>query len=137
MARFLGVIDTGIKFKVPDDFSLEKHFEYSWEVWGGDEPTLVKVWFSPEIAEIIKESKRHSTQIVHDQNDGSVIYEVTVSGIQEIALWIMSFGKEAKVIEPSNLREYIIKQAEGILNNYYSQPAFSNAGKLQELVAEK
>lgn len=118
LLRFKSVIDTRAKFDPPSDFSLEEYFKLSWECWTGGEAVNVKVKFSPKVAKMITESKRHPTQVVYPQNDGGVIMEVTVAGIQEIASWIMSYGKEATVLEPPHLVDYILEHAKRMVDHY-------------------
>ena len=120
LARIVSVTNTDIKFDLPADFSLEKYFHLSWESWAGGEPTVVKVKFSPAVAQIVSEAKRHPSQVTYPQPDGSVIFEVTVSGIEEIAIWIMGYGKDAEVIEPKSLRNFVIDHAKGVLAHYTS-----------------
>jgi proteasome accessory factor B len=114
LARFRSAADTGELFEVPQDFDVDEYFRLSWEAWAGGEPTAVKVRFSPKVARIIMESRRHPTQIVTLQPDGSVVFEVCVAGIEEIAIWIMGYGKDAEVLEPNSLREYILDHARGM-----------------------
>ena len=66
--------------------------------WGGGEPVTVRIRFSPAVADMIAESKRHPTQLNTPQPDGSIVMEVSVSSIQEIATWIMGYGKDAQVL---------------------------------------
>ncbi|MEN6357840.1 MAG: WYL domain-containing protein [Armatimonadota bacterium] len=118
LARFRRVVDTGEIFEVPKDFNVDEYFRLSWEAWAGGEPTVVKVRFSPRVARMITESRRHPTQIVRPQPDGAVVYEVCVAGIEEIAIWIMGYGKDAEVLEPNSLKEYIMEHAKAVLALY-------------------
>lgn len=118
LARFRSAVDTGELFEAPKDFDVEEYFRLSWEAWAGGEPTHVKVKFSPRVARIIMESRRHPTQITTLQPDGSVVFEVCVAGTEEIAIWIMGYGKDAEVLEPNSLREYIFDHAKGVLAIY-------------------
>jgi predicted DNA-binding transcriptional regulator YafY len=118
LVRFLSATETGETFSQPDDFSVDDYFRVSWEAWGGGEPVKVRVKFSPRMAAMIAETKRHPTQEVHPQPDGSVIFAATVGGIEEIAIWIMGYGRDAVVLEPESLRNHILAHAQGMLSNY-------------------
>lgn len=118
LQRFRHVEDTGESFEIPENFSIDEYFRLSWEVWAGGEPTYVKVRFSSEVAPIITESRRHPTQTVYPQPDGSVIFEACVSGIEEIAIWIMGYGKDAQVLEPPSLIEHIHDHAKAMVALY-------------------
>ncbi|MCE5315344.1 MAG: WYL domain-containing transcriptional regulator [Armatimonadota bacterium] len=118
LVRFKSVIDTHELFNAPTNFDADEFFHLSWEAWAGGEPTVVRVRFSPRVAPIIEESKRHTQQVLYPQPDGSVIFEVCVAGIEEIAIWIMGYGKDAEVLEPKSLREHILDHAREMLALY-------------------
>jgi predicted DNA-binding transcriptional regulator YafY len=118
LVRFQRAIDTGEQFEQPRDFDADEYFRLSWEAWAGGEATVVKVRFSPRVAAMIEESRRHPTQVLWAQPDGSVIFEVCVAGIEEIAIWIMGYGKDAEVLEPESLKEHILEHASGMVSLY-------------------
>jgi len=101
-------------FEVPEDFSLEGFLGSSFGVFQG-EPAKVRVWFSPGVAGYIRENIWHESQVIHEQEDGAVIFEAEVAGIEEIRFWIMSWGANALVLEPESLREAIREEAEEII----------------------
>ncbi len=126
LIRILSAVDTGETFEPPTGFSVNDYFAWSWESWGGGEPVKVMVRFASEIAQMITEVKRHPTQKVYPQRDGSVVFEVTVSGLEEIAAWIMGFGKHAVVLEPDELREYVRNHVRGMIAAYETPRDTSN-----------
>ncbi len=115
LVRFRRVADTGIRFTPQANFSPEEYFRSSWEAWAGGEDITVSVKFSARVAEMISETKRHPSQVIHVQGDGSVTFEVTVSGIEEVAAWIMGYGKEAEVLAPERLKRYVLDHAGAVL----------------------
>lgn len=118
LARFRSAEQTGEHFAVPADFSPEEFFDNCWEAWPGEAIELVRVRFAPSVARMIGEVKRHPTQRVFSQPDGSVIFEADVAGIEEIAIWILGYGKYAEVLSPVSLREYIAEHVEGMAEIY-------------------
>ncbi|MCL4552401.1 MAG: WYL domain-containing protein, partial [Candidatus Marsarchaeota archaeon] len=118
LLRFQEAKGTGVKFRVPDGFSVEDYFSLSWEAWAGGEPERVRVRFSPEMAQMVSEVKRHHTQEIYPQPDGGIVFEATVAGIEEIAIWIMGFGKDAEVLAPESLRLHVIDHISGMAANY-------------------
>ncbi len=118
LVRFRRVEQTGHCFRVPEDFSADGYFGSSWEAWGGGEPTTVRVKFTPRVAAMIAETRRHPTQQTTLQPDGSAIFEVTVSGIEEIGIWVMGYGGEAEVLDPPELRDYVATQVRGMARTY-------------------
>jgi len=118
LVRFREIAETGEAFEPSQGFSAEDYFKSSWEAWGGGEPVTVRVRFSPKVSVMVAETRRHPTQRIHTQVDGSVIFQATVSGIEEIAIWILGFGKEAEVLGPPELRAYVAEHAIGMADIY-------------------
>lgn len=116
--RILSAEETGETFGPPEDFSVERFYQKSWEVWAGGEEVTVKVRFSSQIAPIIREGKRHPSQRIEDLPDGSLVFTVTVSGLEEIGSWIMGWGSAAEVLEPAELRARILKAADEMVAIY-------------------
>jgi len=114
------------RFTRDPGFSLEKMFQHSWEVFTGD-PVRVKVRFSGKAAKIVASGKRHPSERIMLQRDGSIYYTATVAGLEEISYWLLSFGAEAEVIEPAQLRERLAQLARDLHHLY---------GKKYSLVAE-
>ncbi len=61
-------------FEVPEDF-----IGPSFGVFQG-EPIDIKVWFSPDVADYIKEKIWHDSQETDPQDDGPSIFEAEVAG---------------------------------------------------------
>jgi predicted DNA-binding transcriptional regulator YafY len=122
LGRFQRVQATRETFRVPLDFSVDDHFRWSWEAWAGGEPTRVVVRFHPRVAKMIAETERHPTQVVHVEEDGSAVFEATVSGIQEFGSWVLGYGEYATVLQPKSLRDLVLTNARGILSNHQPEP---------------
>jgi predicted DNA-binding transcriptional regulator YafY len=104
-------------FKIPEDFNIDEYIQSSFGVFHG-ETTKVKIWFSSEAAEYIKEKKWHESQEIIEQGDGSILFKAEVAGIHDIKIWVMSWGAKAKVIGPKTLKE-MIKAEINLLANLY------------------
>ncbi|MBN1105477.1 MAG: transcriptional regulator [Deltaproteobacteria bacterium] len=104
-------------FDIPEGFSLEEFMGPSFGVFQGS-LTKVKIWFSPDVAGYVKEKIWHRSQEIHEQGDGSVVFEAEIAGTDEIRFWVMGWGSHAEVLEPEDLREQIRIEAEAILNRY-------------------
>jgi predicted DNA-binding transcriptional regulator YafY len=102
-------------FKRPSDFSIDEYLGHSWGIERGKEYT-VKVAFDPIQARWIRERQWHHNQKLTELDDGGVMLEVVVSGLESIKRWIMGFGSHARVLEPPELVSIIRKEAQGILN---------------------
>ncbi len=82
------------------------------------EPIELKVLFSPEVARYIKERVWAKGQKISDREDGSVMLELTTSGWIDIKRWVMSFGADAVVVEPEELRKEIREELGKALRRY-------------------
>ena len=58
------------------------------------------------------------SQVVTENPDGSVVYEMVVNSLTEIASWVASRGEGVNVLEPQELREMVVEIARGTLGNY-------------------
>ena len=106
-----------LPYTIPEDFSVQKYMEKSWDFRLGPE-THVVIEFAPRIAPLIREVEWHSTQQIHEHADGGLRFEATVAGWQEVGWWVMSWGEEAEVIEPKELREWVAKTAARMVEVY-------------------
>ena len=53
----------------------------------------------------VQESQWHASQKLTKQRDGSLLAEFHLDDTVEIKSWIMSFGRNAVVLEPEQLRK--------------------------------
>jgi len=104
--RIVDAKQTNIKFNVPSDFDFDSYVESSFGIVAG--PTArVKICFEPEVALMIQEKIWHPSQTFYHESDGRLILTMRVSESKELQNWILSFGKEAEVLEPKTLRNAI------------------------------
>lgn len=104
-------------YTIPEDFSAQKYMEKSWDFRLGPE-TPVAIEFAPRIAPLIREVQWHSTQQIHEHADGGLRFEAIVAGWLEVGWWVMSWGEEAEVIEPKELREWVAETAVRMVEVY-------------------
>ncbi len=115
--RIKNLIISNESFEKPDDFNIEDFMSSSFGVFQGN-PEKVKIHFAKEIAEYIKEKNWHETQILHQKDDGSIIFEADVAGLDEIRFWVLSWGSKAIVISPESLKLTIQEEIEKMNHNY-------------------
>ena len=89
-----------------EEFELQAYiadgnFEYP---VNGDDLLKLKLKIHPEIAIHMRETKLSEDQIISEQ-DGHLILSATVKNTHQLRWWILSQGKNAEVLEPSELRE--------------------------------
>jgi predicted DNA-binding transcriptional regulator YafY len=104
-------------FEIPDDFDLESYMQSPFKVIH-DKPVKVTIRFDKKAAGYIKEKIWHHSQDIEPQKDGSIIFSAEVAGTDEVKHWVMSWGRQAEVLEPGNLREEIAQELSDCLGKY-------------------
>lgn len=129
MNRVENVETTSETFEIPEDFNLKDHLAKSFGIFQGEGDHHVRVLFSPEVARYVSESQWHASQTLVHHRDGSVIAEFDLDGTEEVARWILSFGKHAEVLEPPELREAIAAEVAEMNRCYeHATPPSPKAG---------
>lgn len=90
----------------PYNFELKDYLEKNWALFTG-EKTKVTIKFDKNMDCFIRDTKWHVNQEIKNLEDGSVLFSVYVDETDDIKNWVMGFGKNAEVIEPSQLRDEI------------------------------
>ena len=108
---------TQASYTIPEDFSVQKYLDKSWDVMLGPD-TRVVILFAPCIAPLIREVNWRPTQQMQELDDGTLRLEVTVAGRYEIGWWVLRWEDEAKVIRPKVLREWVAQTARNMVALY-------------------
>ena len=106
------------KFKRVPQEEIDQLFTGSFRSWIGTERHTVRLLLSKTWAERLKPRQLMESQLVTENRDGSVVYEMTVNSLTEIASWVVSRGEGVTVLEPKELREMVIGIAKGTAANY-------------------
>lgn len=115
--RIIELTITGEAFKYPAGFEPDETLDSAFGIVY-DDPIEAKIWFSADQARYIKERKWAKEQKITDQADGSIIIEIKTSGSWDVKKWVLSFGAEAKLLEPKELREEIMGELKATERNY-------------------
>ena len=107
-----------LRFNQPEDFNLAEHFAKSFGVFHGEGNVHIVVSFLPSVARYVQESIWHTSQKLTKEKDGGVLAEFDLGDTEEIMRWIMSFGKNAVVIQPEELKDKIQKELHALLAIY-------------------
>jgi predicted DNA-binding transcriptional regulator YafY len=100
----------------PPGFDPEKTLDSAFDLTHGD-PVSVKIRFSPAVARYIKEKTWAGDQTLTEHPDGSLILTMTSSGRRDIKSWVLSFGKDALLLEPDDLKQEIRADLEKSLSD--------------------
>jgi len=107
----LETLDNG--FEIPRGFSIERYLGNAWHLIpepGPDRDVLIR--FGKMVARNVAEVAWHRTQRLEFNEDGTLDFHVTVSGLTEISWWISGYGDQAEVISPAKLRRMVAERAE-------------------------
>lgn len=115
--RIQSVSITFTTYTIPDDFSVHRYMEKSWDVRLGPE-THVVIEFAQRIAPLIREVRWHSTQRIQEIAGGKLRFGATVAGWQEVGWWVLAWGDEAEVIAPKEFRDWVARTAEKMVTVY-------------------
>ncbi len=112
---------TRSSFSYPDEkeFDPENPLGAAFDIIRDEKEMAVKIWFSGEVARYIKERKWSQGQRITPQgSDGAIIFEMETSGKWEVKKWVLSYGPHARVLEPEDLRQEIMKELDAARKAY-------------------
>ena len=107
------------RYQIPRGFSLDRYLRNAWHLIpepGPDREVVVR--FSKRVAQNVAEVAWHKTQRLEFNDDGTLDFKVTVSGLGEISWWILGYGDQAEVIRPAELRKILAGHAARLLARY-------------------
>jgi proteasome accessory factor B len=106
----------GQGFTYPKDYQPERLYEGAFGIFRG-EPTHVRIRFSAKVARYVTRRRWHPSQRFKNVF-GGVEMEMDVNGSTEILSWLLGFGKEAELLEPSGLRSDVRDELEAAMTAY-------------------
>ncbi len=118
LPRIEEVANTGKPFTRPPDFSPEKFFANALGVLGGAGDFRVVIRFSAAVAERIREREWHESQEMSNLPDGGLELRLRLGALSEVEQWVLSWGANAEVIGPAELRASIRRAATALVQRY-------------------
>ena len=115
-ARIQSAKPTGKTFERTQKFSLEKRLRDSFGVHSGEGKFEVVIRFAPRAADYIREKKWHPSQSLREFKNGGVELTMRLSSLGEVQRWVLSWGGDAKVLQPPELAESVRQAAAAILH---------------------
>ena len=97
-------------------FDYDSYMGAAWGMGRGTE-FFLKVRFYGQSARYVQETKFHSSQAIFLEKE-AVIFSAKACGLKSVARWVLTFGDEAEVLEPEELRELVLKQLQEALQKY-------------------
>ncbi|MDQ3315175.1 MAG: WYL domain-containing protein [Verrucomicrobiota bacterium] len=106
------------RFRRPARFSIRKLLSGSFGVFSGGRKERIRLEFDPFAARLVSERTWHESQRISEAQDGSIVLQLELGGLEEIQRWVLSWGSHVRVLEPLQLRERIGEAAEAISQLY-------------------
>lgn len=113
------VSETSEPYVYPEGFSLKEWFGPRWGMEYGD-LLRVRVRFlnrSQTFAKVRKDAAHRNSKLTILE-DGSMLFQDEIIGVNEFITWVLGFGSAAEILEPMELRKLILKRIRETLSNY-------------------
>ncbi|MEZ4400003.1 MAG: transcriptional regulator [Kofleriaceae bacterium] len=101
--RFLEVELTDQAIVPRAETRSQNALKHAFRVWHADTAHTVRLRFSPALAPEIRERRWHKSQRVTELVEGGLVLEMTLAEPLELVRWLLGFGPDVTVLEPSNL----------------------------------
>ncbi len=115
--RIASVTVTKERFEIPEGFQPQEQFSSAFGIVE-EAPLSVTVRFAPAIAHTLRERVWHPSQQLTEEKDGSIVLSLTAGGRMEIIAWLLSYGRQAEVLKPTELRDEVRRIAREMAEMY-------------------
>jgi proteasome accessory factor B len=105
------------RFEIPASYSSTGQYTQQFGLIE-EQPQEVTIVFSKDVAHFMQERQWHPSQRIKKLKNGSVEVSFHAGGLDEIAYWVLSWGKEAKVLSPPKLIKIMTDQLSKSLKHY-------------------
>jgi predicted DNA-binding transcriptional regulator YafY len=106
------------RFVLPNDFDAENFVHGAFGVAPPAPRARVLVEFDSSVADRVRAERVHPSQRIATAPDGRVRLSLQVPLFEAVTSWILGFGDAARVIEPRELEESVVKRLRGALVAY-------------------
>ncbi|MEX1296891.1 MAG: WYL domain-containing transcriptional regulator [Candidatus Limnocylindrales bacterium] len=107
--RIRAISVTPESYEAPDE-SVAREMLAAWDVIGDAPATEVVIRFDPSVSQRVHETRWHHSQVEELEDDGSLVWRARVAGLLEIRSWVLSWGPDAEVLEPAELRGWVAER---------------------------
>jgi len=116
--RILKIYPLDISYEIDPDFSYQEYIHNTFGIMHSKDPVDVQVRFYGLDARLIKERHWHDSQKCEEMDDGSVIIQLHVCGLEEVKRWALYSGENAEVIKPEWFRKQIYEEILRMAERY-------------------
>ena len=116
--RILRADLTQVTFEPPDTAQIVDQISRGWGVVFGDDKFDIVVDFSASVAARVRETTWHPSQKLAVLPDGGVRMELQLPSLLEFVPWVRSWGAEARVVAPRELRAEVAESLRAAVAYY-------------------
>ena len=110
----------GARFQYPADYDPAQIAHGAFGLIRGPK-TRVRILFSDKVARFIRRRTWHPTQRIRRVR-GGIELTMVLDGTTELVSWVLSWGREAELLEPQSLREELAREASKMKSRYARKP---------------
>jgi len=115
-------------FSKPSDFDVESFASTSISgVMHGGQTTPVRVRFAARVAKAAIAARVVAERQIDRLDDGRVEIEYRVADVDELVRWVLGWGAQAEIVEPTSARRRVADLAKEIAEKYSSEQQVSEA----------
>ena len=107
IARIARLRPLEARFCIAPDFDAQQYVREMFCTERGESVVEVAIRFDPYQARYIREREWKSEQTIEEAADGGLTLKFPASGLNEIARWVMGYGRHAEVLGPPELRDIV------------------------------
>lgn len=109
----------GGDYRIPADFNVEVYLSGRFESLSGETAHTVRLRVGPQQAPYFQSKTYHRTQqIEQEEESGHLIVSYDVTGLEEITAFIRSWGAGVEVMDPPELRDRLVDEAQAVQAMY-------------------
>jgi len=124
LARIESAQLTSERYAIPKDFDADAFFRNTFGLFVGDaRPFRLRVRFSREISDQVREMQFHPQQKIETTPEGEAILELPAQSIAEARRFVLGYGKDAMALEPPELVEDLRAEVERLGRRYAGSEA--------------
>lgn len=113
------------EYDIPPDFPGLEILRSAWSIIHGNELIPIKLRFSPQVAERVRETQWHPSQdpLTDDPDKpGWLVWTARVADLTDLTPWVRSWGADCQVLEPEGLREGLEQTTKQLAEIYQLRP---------------
>jgi predicted DNA-binding transcriptional regulator YafY len=110
------------RFELPDNFKIDDYFQGEFGIWKAATQHKVVLEFDAHAAEYVRMRRVHPSQVITTLSGGRLRLTMQVGNLNQLASWVLEWGKRVRVIHPPELIERVTDELRGALEAYPLPP---------------